>query len=240
MKVMMIIPAYNEEANIVKTVSAVRAFQKNNSGFFLDYIVIDDGSTDRTLELCHKNGINVISLIRNLGIGGAVQTGYKFAEIKGYDIAVQFDGDGQHDMDSLPKLVAPIMDGSADFAIGSRFVDKSSQFQSTFMRRIGIRFLSTMIKICTGVRITDPTSGFRAAGKDVISSFARDYPSDYPEPESVVGLIRDGYRVKEIQVNMFERIGGRSSIRPLNSIYYIIKVSLAIICRSFQKRRKGS
>lgn len=239
MRVLIVIPAYNEASNILNTVNAIRAFQDKTIPQ-LDFIVIDDGSTDETFQICRKNGIKVIRLVQNLGIGGGVQTGYKYGAMMGYDIVVQFDGDGQHDISSLPALIAPLIDGSADFVVGSRFLDKSSQFQSTFFRRIGIRFLSGVIRLCTGKKITDPTSGFRAAGKKACAYLAQDYPSDYPEPESAVALMKNGFCVKEVQVNMFERAGGKSSIQNFKSVYYIIKVSLAIICRSFQRGRKTS
>ena len=151
---------------------------------------------------------------------------------------MQFDGDGQHDLESLPQIIAPIRDGNCEFCVGSRFIDNSSSFQSTAMRRIGINYLSFLIRLFAHTKVTDPTSGFRAAGKAVISDLADDYPPDYPEPESIVHISKAGRRICEVQVNMFEREGGQSSIHSWKSVYYMIKVSTAIICASFQKSKK--
>ncbi len=235
MRVLIIIPAYNEETNILKTVNSVVKYRKN-CDFQLDYIVINDGSTDNTYHICKDNNINCINLIQNLGIGGAVQTGYIYANIKDYDIAVQFDGDGQHDISSLNQLIKPIVDNESDFVVGSRFVSKASDFKSTFMRRVGIKWLSFLIKILTGKRILDVTSGFRAAGKKAIYLLSREYPIDYPEPESIVFLLNNSVAVSEVQVNMFEREGGTSSIHSWKTVYYMIKVSLSILCAKLQRK----
>lgn len=232
----MIIPAYNEAENLGRVVSTIENYATQQTDYQLDYIIINDGSCDNTEELCRTRGYRAIHLIQNLGIGGAVQTGYMFAQLKGYDVAVQFDGDGQHDIESLNALLAPIQRNEADFVIGSRFVDGSSSFRSTFMRRVGIRFLSGIIRLVAGQRLSDPTSGFRAATKNAIAALALDYPVDYPEPESIVALARKGFRLCEVQVNMFEREHGVSSISPLKSVYYMFKVSLAILCTSFQRK----
>ncbi len=234
LKVLLIIPAYNEEKNIVKTVAGVREYSKK-CDFELDYIVINDGSRDNTYNVCKENNIKCINLIRNLGIGGAVQTGYKFASIKDYDIAVQYDGDGQHDVNSLADLIEPIISGQADFTVGSRFVENRENFKSTAMRRFGIKILSLTLKMFAGVKILDCTSGYRAASKEVIKMLAESYPSDYPEPESLVQIKKKGFSIKEISVNMFEREDGVSSIRAWKSIYYMIKVTIAIIIASFKK-----
>jgi glycosyltransferase involved in cell wall biosynthesis len=235
-KVLLIIPAYNEEENIERVTEIVTCYAEKQSAFLLDYIVINDGSTDNTEQICREKGIRSIHLSQNLGIGGAVQTGYLFAKKKGYDIAVQFDGDGQHDIASLEALITPIMGEQADFVVGSRFIQGKSGFQSTFMRRLGIRLLSMIIRLFARVKITDPTSGFRAANKKAIEFLARNYPVDYPEPESIVELSKNAFHIAEVQVNMFERMGGTSSISPWKSVYYMYKVSLAIICTSFQRR----
>ena len=164
MKVLLIIPAYNEEENILNTCNKIKEFSDE-----LDYIVINDGSKDNTLKILQENNIKHINLINNLGIGGAVQTGYKYAYEHGYDIAIQFDGDGQHDVNYVPNICEPIVEGQADMVIGTRYLDKSaSQFQSTFMRRLGSNIIFFFIKVCTGKKITDPTSGFRAANKNII------------------------------------------------------------------------
>ena len=185
MKVLLIIPAYNEEENILNTCTKISEFSDE-----IDYIVINDGSKDNTLKILRENNINNINLINNLGIGGAVQTGYKYAYENGYDIAIQFDGDGQHDVNYVPNICEPIVEGKADMVIGTRYLDKNeSQFQSTFMRRLGSNIISFFIKVCTGKKITDPTSGFRAANKKIIEEFAKEYPTDYPEPESTVCML---------------------------------------------------
>ena len=232
----MILPAYNEEKNIKKAVDSIRAYAKQCSEFELDYIVINDGSTDSTEKVCRDNHIPCISLIQNLGIGGAVQTGYLYAKLKDYDVAVQFDGDGQHDVNSLRALIQPIIDNKADFVVGSRFIDGTSTFRSTRMRRIGIQYLSFLIKLLTSRVVHDPTSGFRAANKKAIALLARDYPVDYPEPESIITLSKNGMSLAEVQVNMFEREGGASSIHSWKSVYYMLKVTLAILCASFQRK----
>ena len=236
MKVLLIIPAYNEQENIKNTVKKIEEFSNE-----LDYIVINDGSTDNTEKILQKNHIHHIKLVNNLGIGGAVQTGYKYAYENGYDIAIQFDGDGQHDVNYIPQICEPLINGQADMCIGTRYLDKSeSKFQSTFMRRLGANIISFFIKICTGKKITDPTSGFRAVNKTVIEEFAKQYPTEYPEPESTVSLLVNGYKVQEVPVSMNERIGGVSSIRLFKTIDYMAKVVLAIIIDSisFRKRRK--
>ncbi len=222
-KILVIIPAYNEEENIVDTVNAVIEEIPE-----FDYVVINDCSKDQTLKKCRENDINVLALPINLGIGGAVQTGYKYALMKGYDYAVQVDGDGQHDPKYLKKMLDMMISEEADMVIGSRFIEKEG-FQSYVIRRLGIRYFSSLIKLLTGIRITDPTSGLRMVGRRVIEMFARDYPRDYPEPESVVSVLKRNMKVVEIPVVMRDRQGGRSSISIKAGLYYMIKVSLAII-----------
>lgn len=238
MKTLIIIPAYNEELNIVNTINKIELHNKKSS-YKVDYVIVNDGSTDNTSDICKKNNFNVINLIQNLGIGGAVQTGYKYALDNNYDIAIQFDGDGQHDENYIDVLIQEIEKG-ANFVIGSRFVANLSKFKSSSTRRFGIKILSILIKICTGKKIYDPTSGFRAADKSVIKLFATHYPSEYPEPESTTELIKAGYNVIEVPVEMHERQFGNSSIKPLKSIYYMFSVCLSILVISFSKgvRRK--
>lgn len=237
MKILLIIPAYNEQDNILKVCNIIKEYNEKNEQK-LDYIVINDGSSDNTLKILQENNINHINLINNLGIGGAVQTGYKYAYEYGYDIAVQFDGDGQHDVNCVPLICEPIIKGQADLVVGSRYLDKSSsQFQSTFMRRLGGNIISFFIKICTGKKIADPTSGFRAANKAIIKEFAKEYPTEYPEPESSVTTIINRYKIEEIPVSMNERTAGKSSIRFFKTADYMIKVCLAIILDSLRKRR---
>lgn len=233
MRILLIIPAYNEENNIKSTVDNI----KNNSNY--DYIVINDGSRDNTEKILNENNINHIKLIENLGIGGAVQTGYKYALENNYDIAVQFDGDGQHDVNYVEKICEPIIKNEADMVIGTRYLDKSSsKFQSTFMRRLGSGIIAAVIRICCRSKITDPTSGFRAVNKDIIKEFASEYPTEYPEPESTVSLLVNKYKVKEVSVSMNERTGGVSSIRLWKTVDYMVKVVLAIIVDSVSFRRK--
>ena len=229
-KVLLIIPAYNEEENILKTCNKIKKENKN-----LDFIVINDGSKDRTLQILKENNLPHINLVHNLGIGGAVQTGYKYALENNYDIAVQFDGDGQHDVRYVEKLIKPILDGEADFTIGSRFVEELSTFKSSKARRIGINIISFFIKLFTGKKIYDTTSGFRAVNKDIIRFFAMYYPIEYPEPVSTTELLKQGKRVKEVSVEMNEREGGVSSIRAWKNAYYMFNVILSIIIVSIRR-----
>lgn len=236
MKVLMIIPAYNEENSIIRTCNIIKD-KVSNDKFILDYVVINDGSVDSTKERLEKNNENYIDLVCNLGIGGAVQTGYKYALKNDYDVAIQFDGDGQHDINYIEDLINPIINGDANFSIGSRFVGNESDFKSTRLRRVGIGFLSNLIKICTKTTIKDATSGFRAADKNVIKIFAEEYPKDYPEPESIITLLKNRYIIKEVPVNMHERYDGKSSINAMKSLYYMFKVSLSIFIANLSIRR---
>lgn len=234
-KVLLIIPAYNEQENILKTVQTIKEYSEE-----IEYVVINDGSTDNTEQILKENNINHIKLVHNLGIGGAVQTGYKYAYENGYDIAIQFDGDGQHDVNYVPNICEPLINGQADMCIGTRYLDKSeSKFQSTFMRRLGANIISTFIHLLCGKKVTDPTSGFRAANKKVIEEFAKEYPTEYPEPESTVSLLVNRYKVQEVPVSMNERTGGVSSIRLWKTVDYMVKVVLAIIVDSISFRRRG-
>lgn len=225
-KVLIIIPAYNEAKNIENVVDNI---VKNYPQY--DYIVVNDGSRDDTRDICKKRGYQYLNLSINLGIGGAVQTGYKYAKDKDYDVAVQIDGDGQHDIAYLEKMLPYLQNEEADIVIGSRFVEKEG-FQSSTARRTGIRILSTWIFLCTGCKVKDVTSGFRAVNKRFIRIYAENYPSDYPEPEAIVSAVLHGGKVMEQPVVMRERENGTSSINFIKSIYYMIKVTLAIlICR---------
>ncbi len=223
MKTLVIIPAYNEAENIVNTVNTL-----TSTCPFVDYVIINDCSRDNTAQICKDNGFNFISLPINLGIGGGMQTGYKYAVEKGYDIAIQFDGDGQHNAEYIKDLIKPIEDGEADLVIGSRFINKEG-FQTSFMRRFGINVLGGVLRLCGRVKITDATSGFRAASKPVIEFFSNYYAQDYPEPESIIASSVSGFRVKEVPVIMNERTAGVSSISSFKSVYYMIKVTLAIL-----------
>ena len=229
-KKLIIIPAYNESACIEKTVQDIIEHAK---GF--DYVVINDCSTDDTRKICEKNGFNLINLPVNLGIGGAVQTGYLYGYRNGYDMAVQVDGDGQHDPAFLNTMAEYLEKENLDMVIGSRFIEKKG-FQTSGMRRLGIRYFSILIKLLTGTVITDPTSGLRLVNRKVMKEFSENYPKDYPEPETVVAILCRNCRVKEIPVIMRKRMGGVSSISMKKSVYYMVKVTLAIL---FEKIRGG-
>lgn len=234
--VLIIIPAYNESQNIEKVVDHII---QNYPRY--DYVIINDGSKDKTREVCRKRGYQYINLSINLGIGGAVQTGYKYARDNNYDIAVQIDGDGQHDVAYLEEMVGMIDRDEADIVIGSRFIKKEG-FQSSVSRRTGINILSFLIFICTGKRIKDVTSGYRVINKKFIDIYADDYPIDYPEPEAIIAAIMYGGRIQEHPVVMQERIGGESSINIAKAVYYMIKVTLAILVRRISygiRRQKG-
>lgn len=228
-KSIVIIPAYNEEKSIVKTVQDIGEHAPE-----FDYVIINDCSTDHTLSVCREHHLHVLNLPVNLGIGGAVQTGFLYAYKNGYDYAIQFDGDGQHDAKYLQEMRDYMMEQKADMLIGSRFLEKEG-FQSTGMRRFGIRYFSALIKLLTGQRITDPTSGMRMINRDILAMYSESYPKDYPEPESVVAIINSGKKVMEYPVIMRKRMEGTSSISPLRSVYYMIKVSLAIFLEMFRK-----
>lgn len=229
MKKLIIIPAYNESENIENT---VRDILEKAPDF--DYVIINDCSTDNTREICEANGFNIVNLPINLGIGGAVQTGYKYAFKYGYDIAVQVDGDGQHDPAFLKKMANTLIEEDADMLIGSRFLEKEG-FQSSKIRRAGISYFTWLIKLLTKKKITDPTSGLRMINRRLIENFAESYPRDYPEPESVVRVLKLKRKVVEIPVVMRERQGGSSSIRFFNSIYYMIKVTIAILTEKMRR-----
>ena len=234
MNTLIVIPAYNEEENIEALVNDVKKYQ-------IDYLIINDGSTDNTEKILQERGLRHVTLPINLGIGGAVQTGYRYAREYGYDIAVQLDGDGQHDPAYLEKLVAPILSGEAEYVIGSRFMPgEHDGFRSTGMRRFGIRFLSGLILVLCGRHIYDVTSGFRAVNRRFIEVFAETYPPDYPEPEAIMDAAMRWAKIVEVPVVMRDRTGGVSSINWWRAVYYMIKVTLdIIICRiSYGVRRE--
>lgn len=223
MKILVIIPCYNEEANLERVVTRLQRTVPE-----VDYLVINDCSTDSSAAICRANGFSFLDLPVNLGIGGGVQSGYLYAVQNGYDITVQMDGDGQHDPAYLRALLQPVLEGKLDMAIGSRFITREG-FQTSFMRRLGIRIISGLIRLMTGTRVQDTTSGFRACGRELTAFYAQHYAQDYPEPEAIVAAVLGGYRVGEVPVVMAERMGGVSSISPLRSVYYMIKVCLALI-----------
>ncbi len=232
-KVLIIIPAFNEAGNVGAAVDQVR-----RSSVPCDILVVDDGSTDTTAQEARAHKAVVLSLPFNLGIGGAVQTGFKYAREHGYDIAVQIDGDGQHDASYLARLIEPIERQQADLVIGSRFLAPSDGFKSTFTRRVGIRFFVSLINMLTATKITDPTSGFRAYSRKMIASFAMYYPHDFPEPEAVVVAKRANAVILEIPVVMRARQGGVSSIGSIKSLYYMLKVTVAILLHMIRRRER--
>ena len=228
-KVLLIIPAYNEEKCILNTCNKIIDYNKKNDMNF-DIIVINDGSTDNTINILEDNNIPHVNLIHNLGIGGAVQTGYKYAYENYYDFAVQFDGDGQHDVNYVKSIVEPLINNEADMTIGSRFINKdSSNFKSSKSRQFGIKIISFFIKLVSHKKIFDTTSGFRAVNKKIIKEFARSYPIEYPEPITTTELLKKSYRIKEIPVSMNEREVGKSSIHSWKNAYYMINVCLSIL-----------
>lgn len=229
MKKLVIIPAYNEEGGIVKTVTDVVENAKD-----FDYVVINDCSKDNTLKICREHNFNVVNLPVNMGIGGGVQTGYMYAYRNGYDIAVQFDGDGQHNASYLTEMSEKLVKEQLDMVIGSRYIEKEG-FQSSGMRRLGIRYFTGLIKLLTGKKITDPTSGMRMINRKIMKQFSEEYPKDYPEPESVVTILKEGAKVEEIPVKMNAREEGVSSISPSKSIYYMVKVSIAVLVAAIRK-----
>ena len=236
-KVLLIIPAYNEEENILKTYNSIKLQNRKHKTNY-DVIVINDGSRDNTESILVENKIPHVKLIHNLGIGGAVQTGYRYAYENGYDIAVQFDGDGQHDVRYINKIITPIMEGKADMVIGSRFIEKIDTFKSSASRRMGIKIISFFMKFVTGKKIYDTTSGFRACSSELIYDFSLSYPSEYPEPITTVEVLKKKYVVSEVSVEMNEREGGVSSIRAWKSIYYMLNVCLALLAVKIRRYKR--
>ena len=222
MKILVIVPAYNEHASIPGVIKDLREHAPD-----ADILVVDDGSSDDTARTASSLGVTVIRLPFNLGIGGAVQTGYLYARQRDYDIAIQFDGDGQHMAAEIAGLLEPIRKGDADLVYGSRFLP-GGLYEAPFFRKVGIWIFSRALSVIMGMRVTDTTSGFRAANRSVILFFSRMYPDDYPEVESLVLLHKKKLRIREVPVTMRERTSGTSSITPVRSMYYMVKVLLAI------------
>ncbi len=225
-----IVPAYNEEACIGQVLDEIREFDLG-----LSVVVIDDGSIDRTAQVARDRGAHVLKLPFNLGIGGSVQTGFRYAWENGYELAVRVDGDGQHDPSQLALIIGPVLADEADICVGSRYRERGDGFRSSAPRRIGIRILAATVSMLTRQKVTDPTSGFQALNRKAITLFAADYPHDYPEVEALVMLIRHRLRLKEVPVQMRPRAAGRSSIRAFGSVYYMVKVLLALFVGSFRR-----
>jgi glycosyltransferase involved in cell wall biosynthesis len=224
-----IVPALNEEKMIARVIDEIRAFDR---GF--EIVVVDDGSVDRTAAVARALGVRVLQLPFNLGIGGAVQTGYQYARDNGFELAVQVDGDGQHDPSEIGRLVQPILEGRADMAVGTRFA-KGGGYRGTRLRRVGIHLFAAVVSLMVRQRVTDTTSGFRAVNRKGIRLFAVDYPHDYPEVEANVLISRHKLTMVEVPVMMRVRVSGRSSITALRSVYYMIKVLLALFIGLFRR-----
>jgi glycosyltransferase involved in cell wall biosynthesis len=224
-----IVPAYNEEQAIGRVVAELLAFDPS-----LDVVVVSDGSSDRTAESAAAAGARVLRLPFNLGIGGAVQTGFRYAWEHGYDLAVRCDGDGQHVPSELPKVIEPVVAGDADIAVGSRFV-AGEGYRSSPSRRIGIRLLATVVSAIARQRVTDTTSGFQALNRRALELFAADYPHDYPEVEGMVMTIKHRLRLVEVPVRMREREHGSSSITAVRSVYYMARVLTALFIGLFRR-----
>ena len=222
-RALAIVPARNEAGAIGGVVDEIR---RRHPGF--DVVVVDDGSTDETAAIAAARGAAVVRLPFNLGIGGAVQTGFRYALEHGYELAVRLDGDGQHDPAELGKLLGPVERGEADVVTGSRFVPGASGYRPPLARRFGIVFFARLVSLLTRQRVTDTTSGFQALSREGIALFAADYPSDYPEVEATVLVYKHRLRLVEVPVRMREREHGASSIGVLSSVYYMLKVTLAL------------
>lgn len=225
MKVLVAVPAYNEEGNIPLVMEDLREHIPE-----ADVLVVNDGSTDGTSAAARRAGAMVVDLPVNLGIGGAVQTGFRYALRGGYDVMVQFDGDGQHRADQMGVILRPVLEGEADVAVGSRFLSGSAEgYKTSRWRMAGIRLFSYVLAALTGLRVMDTTSGFRAYGRKAIGLFSENYPDDYPEVEALITLYKNGLRVVESPVLMKKRLWGRSSITPPRAAYYMVKVMLAVL-----------
>jgi glycosyltransferase involved in cell wall biosynthesis len=229
LKRVAIVPALNEQDSIGRVIDEIRAFDPG-----LEVVVVDDGSVDRTAAVAEGRGAHVIRLPFNLGIGGSVQTGFRYAFEQGFRIAVRLDGDGQHDASQLGRLLEPVLADEVDVAVGSRFA-APSRYRSSMPRRAGITILAKTVSLLVGRQVTDPTSGFQALNRHAIALFAADYPHDIPEVEAVLMTHRHRLRMTEVPVEMRERASGRSSIGRIFAVYYMVKVLLALFVGLFRK-----
>jgi glycosyltransferase involved in cell wall biosynthesis len=225
-----IVPAYNEEGAIAGVIAELRATDPD-----FEIVVVDDGSHDRTAEAARAAGAHVLRLPFNLGIGGAVQTGFRYAFEHGFELAIRVDGDAQHDPSQLPAVMEPVLRGEADIAVGSRYLGPRGGYRSSVPRRAGIRILAATVSRLTRQPITDPTSGFQALNRKAITLFAADYPHDYPEVEGLVLVARHRLRLVEVPIAMRARETGQSSIRFHSAIYYMVKVLLALFIGVFRR-----
>lgn len=226
--ILIIIPAYNEAKTIRNVIREIR-----NNFDKADILVINDCSKDETEDILIEEKIEYIDLVNNLGIGGAMQTGYIYAYKNNYDIAIQIDADGQHDPRNIKDILKPIEEDKADMVIGSRYVEKTL-YRAGSIRRIGMLFFQHLISLIINQKISDTTSGYRAINKEIIKLFAKDYPIDYPEVEVIVKLNKKGFRIVEVPVQMHARKEGVSSITPIKSIYYMIKVTFNLMKRAVE------
>lgn len=232
-KVLIVIPCYNEEAALPLLLQELNHLVLPEQ-YVLTTLVINDCSTDKTIEVAKNYGVKVLDLVNNLGIGGAVQSGFKYAKDNDFDIAIQLDGDGQHPPSEIIKQLNVYESKSYDVVIGSRFIE-SEGFQSSFMRRMGIRYFFRLNKLLTGNKIYDSTSGFRLLGRKAIAIAALNYPDDYPEPESLIIFSKAGLKITETAVVMSHRLGGQSSIGNFSSVYYCIKVTISMLFSFIRK-----
>jgi len=228
--VVAVVPAFNESGAVGRVVDEIRTACPA-----AEVVVVDDASTDDTAAVAEARGATVLRLPFNVGIGGAVQTGFRYALEEGFDRAVRLDGDGQHDASEIPTLFAPLERGEADLVIGSRFVDGVGTYRPPLARRLGIRVFARLVSLLGGQRVTDTTSGFIALDRAGIELFAREYPHDYPEVEATLVALRSGLRLAQVQVEMRERETGSSSITFVRSLYYIVKVLLALLVASLRR-----
>jgi glycosyltransferase involved in cell wall biosynthesis len=231
MNILIIVPAYNEEESLPGVIRDLREQVPS-----AEVLVVNDGSQDATTRVAREMGVKVLDLPFNLGIGGAVQAGYLYAHQHGHDIAVQFDGDGQHIAAEINKLIVPMETGRVDLSIGSRFLNPGG-YRAPIFRKLGIRIFSFVLSRILGMAVTDSTSGFRAANRRAIEFLSRTYPDDYPEVEALVLLHKMNMRMEEVAVSMQERTGGKSSITPVRSAYYMLKVLMAIFIDLLKKVR---
>jgi glycosyltransferase involved in cell wall biosynthesis len=239
-RLLVILPAFNEQQALGGVLDELRALPAL-AGVERQVVVVDDGSADRTAAVARAHGARLVRLCRNLGIGGAVQAGLVLAHREGFDAAVQLDGDGQHPPSELPRLIAAAAGAEApDLVIGTRYHAAAGGFRSTALRRLGSWWLRGLLRVVTGLAISDPTSGFRLYGARALALFADTYPYDYPEPEAIALACAAGLRVTEAAVTMRERQGGRSSIAGLTSAYYMLKVTVAVLLTYLRSRRRAA
>ncbi|GAB4239077.1 MAG: glycosyltransferase family 2 protein [Deltaproteobacteria bacterium] len=227
-RILVVIPAYREERSIGGLVRSLR------ERYPYDVLVVNDGSEDATSESARKAGAIVLDLPCNLGIGGAVQTGFLYARDKGYDAVVRVDGDGQHEIGDIPKVLEPVLDGRSDAAIGSRFLGGTG-YRGSIPRIFGIQHFRGLVNLFTGYRVTDPTSGFFAINRKLIEFYSDHYPSDYPEVDSYILMHRLGARSLEVPVRMYDRAQGKSSITAFRAVYYMVKVTLSFLINRIRR-----